>query len=257
MRAPTVALAGALTLALPSAIGLAETLTVAVSSPTIDITSNFTGARVTIFGVVEREAEKVTPTGDYNVAVVILGPPESVVVRRKDRILGIWANRAAETLNAAPAFYAISTSEAIDQLAPEAILDRLRIGFEHMSFAYRNRFQRDDPRVIEFREAFLRLKSDDGLYSEQTGVEFIGDAIFRTTIDLPANIPTGRYTVLVYLFSGESLVANTEETIQVSKIGFEELMFTFSRNQSLVYGLTCILLALFTGWLAGVIFRRD
>jgi uncharacterized protein (TIGR02186 family) len=256
VRAVRLALAAALAVGLPAA-GHAEKLTVAVSSPTIDITSNFTGAKVTVFGVVERQPEAVTPTSDYGVAVMILGPPETVVVRRKDLFLGIWANSAAETLNSAPSFYALSTSEAVAKLAPEAILDRLRIGFDHLSFAYRNRFQRDDPRVDEFRNAFLRLKTDDGLYREQIGVEFIGDAIFRTTLDLPANIPTGHYNLVVYLFSGNSLIANAEDTIQVSKIGFEELMFSFSRNQALVYGFTCVVLALFTGWLAGVIFRRD
>ena len=38
---------------------------------------------------------------------------------------------------------------------------------------------------------------------------------------LPANVPIGRYKVLVYLFSGETLLAKSEEAITVSKIGFD------------------------------------
>ena len=31
----------------------------------------------------------------------------------------------------------------------------------------------------------------------------------------------------------------------------------FARNQSLLYGLICVALALIVGWLGGVVFRRD
>ncbi len=34
-------------------------------------------------------------------------------------------------------------------------------------------------------------------------------------------------------------------------------MSTFAHSQALLYGLICVALALVTGWLGGVIFRRD
>ena len=41
-----------------------------------------------------------------------------------------------------------------------------------------------------------------------------------------------------------------------SKTGFENFVFVASRQQPLLYGLVCVVLALGTGWLAGVVFRR-
>ena len=64
--------------------------------------------------------------------------------------------------------------------------------------------------------------------------------------------------MLAYLFSGGELLRPAEDMIAVvSKTGFEGTMAAFARNQSLVYGVLCAALALFVGWLGGVIFRRD
>ena len=52
-------------------------------------------------------------------------------------------------------------------------------------------------------------------------------------------------------------LATAEDRIFICKTGFEQFMFAASRRSALVYGLATVILALFTGWLAGVIFRRD
>ncbi len=233
----------------------AQRLTIAVSTPEVSISSNFTGATVTVFGVIEGTAGTSPLEQQYDVALVVLGPPESVVARRKDRLVGIWANSGAATIIGVPSFYAVDSSAAIAAIAPTATLSRLQLGFDNIEMPYGEGVRSAD--IAEFRDAFLRLKARANLYHEQTGIEFIGDTIFRSNTFLPANIPDGRYTVLAYLFSDRALVARAESSITVSKIGFEEVVAGFATGQSLIYGLMCATLALFIGWLGGVIFRRD
>lgn len=236
----------------------AERLTVAVSTPEIAINSNFTGAPVTVFGVIEPDAARpIAPDTHYSVAIVVLGPNETVIARRKDRVVGIWLNHAARTIGGAPSFYALSASEPATGLANAAALQRLQIGVDNVGFVYVGQSVATDPETLEFRDAFLRLKRDGGLYAETNDVTFIGNAIFRSTTFLPANIPVGRYTVLAYVFAGGDLIARAEDRIDVSKTGFEGAMAAFARNQSLIYGILCAALALFVGWAGGVIFRRD
>ena len=115
----------------------------------------------------------------------------------------------------------------------------------------------NDAGAADFRDAFIRLKKDAGLFQEVQEVTFVGDTVFRSTIRVPANIPVGTYTAAAYLFSDGDLVAHADDQIEVMKTGFEETMSSFAYNQSLVYGLMCALLAVFVGWLGGVIFRRD
>jgi uncharacterized protein (TIGR02186 family) len=237
---------------------MAERLTVAVSTPEIAINSNFTGVPVTVFGVIEPDAARpIAADAHYSVAIVVLGPSETVVARRKDRLLGIWLNTASRTIGGAPSFYALSASEPADALANPAVRQRLQIGVDNVSFVYVGQSVATDPETLEFRDAFRRLKRESGLYAETTGVNFIGNAIFRSTAFLPANIPVGRYSVLAYVFAGGELIARAEDKIEVTKTGFEGSMAQFARGQSLLYGLICAGLALFVGWAGGVIFRRD
>jgi uncharacterized protein (TIGR02186 family) len=240
-----------------SSPAMAERLTVAVSTPEIMINSNFAGTPVTVFGVIEAGTASAPPAAGYSVAILVLGPNESVIARRKDRVLGIWLNHAARTIGAAPSFYALNASAPSAALANPAVLQRLHLGFDNIGFAYDGRIGASDPETVEFRGAFLRLKQEARLYSESGNVAFIGNLIFRSTAFLPANIPVGRYTVLAYLFSGGELIAHAQDKIDVSKTGFEGSMAAFARNQSLLYGLLCAGLAVFVGWAGGVIFRRD
>lgn len=235
----------------------AERLTVALSSPDVQINSSFAGAALTVFGVIERDASAISRTGGYDVVVALIGPPEAVVTRRKERILGIWANRASQTIAGVPALYSLSSSATLDLVAAPAVLGRLQVGYDNLAFRFEGRATPNDPAAKDFRAAFIRLKEKAGLYHQQVGVNFIGDTIFRTTLYLPANIPVGRYTAEAYLFSGQSLVARAGDTLLVSKTGVEDNLFDFAHNQSLIYGLLCVLTALVVGWLGGVIFRRD
>ena len=93
--------------------------------------------------------------------------------------------------------------------------------------------------------------------SDRTSVEFIGDVVFRADIDLPANVPIGEYRTEVHLFSGGTLLAVDSAAMLVSRSGVEQALFAFSREQAIIYGLLTVALALFTGWLGGVLFRRD
>lgn len=236
----------------------AERLTIALSTQDIRINSNFTGAALTLFGVIAGDNGENPPAGtEYKVAVLFIGPRDTVVARRKDRVLGIWANRGAQTIIGPPMFYSLHTSDPVMELASQPVLSRLQIGFDHLAFVYEARALVNDAGAAEFRDAFIRLKQGERLFNEAEDVGFVGDLVFRATAQLPANIPVGPYTAVAYLFADGELVAHADQRIEVQKTGFEATMSSFARNQSLVYGILCVMIALFVGWLGGVIFRRD
>ncbi len=236
----------------------AEKLTIALSTTEVDISATFSGAPLTIFGVIEPDAGgPPVEDPDYQVAVVVLGPRETVVVREKDRLLGIWANRDARVIINPASYYSLSVSAPLEYLAPQDTLTRLQLGFDNIAFVYQGGAKVNDQGSADFRDAFLRLKEEARLYSDDELVTFIGNTVFRTSAFLPANLPVGSYTAVAYLFSRGELIARAESPIEVSKTGFEATMAAFARAQALPYGLLCVALALFVGWLGGVIFRRD
>jgi uncharacterized protein (TIGR02186 family) len=237
----------------------AEQLIVALSAEEVRITSNFTGTSITVFGAIERDAATVSRAEFYDVVVSVKGPAETVVTRRKDRFVGIWLNNASRTFVNIPSFYAVNASRPLSEVTTPQILKRFQIGSDNLVFPV----SADDGAETagpddDFRKAFIRLKQQDGLYrSEAYGVKFPGTEIFQTAVQIPANVPVGRYVVTVYLFRDGAMLASDQSEIRISKMGFEQFTFDLAHNQGLIYGLICVILAVFTGWLAGVIFRRD
>lgn len=80
---------------------------------------------------------------------------------------------------------------------------------------------------------------------------------FRTEISLPDNVPIGDYQVDLKLFQNGEMVGEALASFAVAKIGVEDLVVNAATSHSLLYGLTVVSMALFTGWLASIVFRRD
>ncbi|TIP64839.1 MAG: TIGR02186 family protein, partial [Mesorhizobium sp.] len=77
------------------------------STDHVSITAGFSGADLTIFGSLENADPRVARQGRYDIVVVLEGPARKVVVRRKDRVLGIWINLESETFKNVPVSYSV------------------------------------------------------------------------------------------------------------------------------------------------------
>ena len=115
-----------------------------------------------------------------------------------------------------------------------------------------------DENWVRDEEAKRAYMAENGLYSERPeSIEFLTDTMFRTNVPLPANIPVGTYKVKSFLLQDGTLLSETEASLNVAKIGFEQVTYNLAQNYALVYGLLAVALAIFTGWLASVIFKKD
>lgn len=244
------ALAAAVLLLLSGPVA-AESLVSTLSDDAIQITSNFTGERIVVFGAI-----RGIPPGadDYNVAVVVQGPEQDLVVRRKERLLGIWANRSSREFESVPSYYVMHLSENFSRSVRPEQLSEYRLGLQSLSFV---KSAETEAAARDFAQAVIDLKTRRGLYVQREGaVEFLDPGVFRTTFFLPSEIPTGEYRVSVYLFRGSSFLAGSTENLNIAKSGFSDRIARFADEQALVYGVLCVALAMGTGWFAGVIFRR-
>jgi uncharacterized protein (TIGR02186 family) len=228
----------------------AESLISTLSDDAVEITSSFTGEQIVVFGAV-----RGAPEGDpgYEVAIVVQGPEQDLIARRKERLLGIWANRTSREFHDVPSYYVMHLSPNFSGAGNLTKLREYRLGIASLPFV-----QAAADKTSElFAKAVIDLKTAHGLFVERrSAVQFLAPNVFRTTFFLPSEIPTGEYRVSVYLFRGDAFLAGQTQTLNIEKRGFSERIARAADNQPLVYGLTCVFLAGFTGWLAGVIFRR-
>jgi uncharacterized protein (TIGR02186 family) len=234
-----------------AASGHAESLISTLSDDAVRITSNFTGERIVVFGAVRGVPEEEQ---DYQVAVVAQGPPQDVTVRRKERLLGVWANRTSRAFEGVPSYYVMHLSDNFSPAIDRSQLDQYRLGLGSLPFV---QDAAAEGTAELFAEALIDLKGAHALYEErEEAVEFLAPNVFRTTFFLPSDIPTGEYRVSVYLFRDDTFLAGQAQTLSIAKAGFSERIARAAIEFPLPYGLVCVALALFTGWLAGLIFRR-
>ena len=249
MRRAALLLLLALALTRPAAaarFAATDPLVVDLSSHVVAITSGFTGATLLLFGAVE---------GDGDVVVVVRGPNQSELVRRRERVLGIWINRYQAEITDAPVYYQVASTRPLDQIAAATMLDRHRLGIEHLSFAVS---RRDDGRSDDdYRQALVRIQRQKGLYAEQAGrISLLGGRLFRTEMTFPANVPTGVYTAEVYLVKEGEIVSAQTTPLIISKTGVGAEIFDIANRHAALYGFAAVALAMFAGWLAAIIFRR-
>jgi uncharacterized protein (TIGR02186 family) len=226
-----------------------------ISTREIAIQSNFTGIEILIFGSIDFSDSRTPGEGQYDVIAVVRGPSEPIVIRKKERVAGIWVNGPGKTYGDVPGFYAVLSTRPIRAIASDARLKELGIGLSELDFG---RYTKGDPEEQSFRTAMVRLKEERNLFqADDSGVRFIGRSLFRGTVSLPVNVPTGRYTVDVYLFRDGELASKSLGSLEVTKAGIEAWIFKLAFQHPFLYGLLGVLIAVLSGLVGWFAFRRD
>jgi uncharacterized protein (TIGR02186 family) len=238
----------------PAAAQSRETVETDISSRNIAIESTFTGASIVVFGTITRSRQTAPEAGLYDLAIVIRGPEQPVLIRRKSRVLGIWINTESRPYQNVPGYYAVLSTRPLNEITDKKTLNKYGIGFDSLLIERAGVNGRQDP----FREAVLRIRRDQGLYRDkETGAAFIGTSLFRATAELPANVPVGEYWVDVFVFREGKLIGEHSSTLTLRKQGFERFVYTLAFDRPLVYGLVAVAAAMIAGLLASAIFRRE
>ncbi|MCH9806122.1 MAG: TIGR02186 family protein [Alphaproteobacteria bacterium] len=240
--------------------GYDETIEIDVSTRSVGITSGFTGQRIVIFGAVHNSLQVSAEQDLYDVVIVVEGVKTPLISRRKSNVAGLWINTQSVQFKKVPSYYTISSSRPIEEISTPKVLNAHQIGFRHVRIipvaADEGKLPKEQ--LAKFREALVRLKASEGLYQKhERGVDFIGKSLFRTTIDLPANVPIGPVVTRAYLFRDAELIAKNAAGVQLQRQGLEAWMHTFAFDYPLFYGLFAVAMAVSAGLAASAVFSRS
>lgn len=230
-----------------------------VSSRRIAIESDFAGTHIIIFGAVDNSKQRAPEEGIYDVVITIRGPKESTVVRRKDKVAGIWINQASRIFENVPSYYSVLSTRPLEEIASPEVLAEHRLGFSNLEFRLIDpQGANNTPEQRKaFRDAIVRLKQEEGLYKEGAfQVGFISRSLFRGTADLPANVPVGLFDVEIFLFRQGKLLSTHKTQLDIEKAGFERFVFNLAYDQPLLYGIAAVLIAMAAGLAASAVFRK-
>jgi len=226
-----------------------------ISTREISIQSNFTGIEILLYGSIDFSQTAIPETGTYDVIMVVRSPAATLVARRKERVAGIWINGPGKVYASVPGFYAALSTRPLRAITSDETLKALGIGFGNLNFG---RPTQGDPDEQTFRSAVIRLKEKQRLFQElDDGVDFVGRSLFRGTVALPVNVPTGRYTADIYLFRDGEVISRDNSTLEVTKAGFEAVVHRLAFAHPFLYGVLAVVLAVLAGLLGWYAFRRE
>lgn len=241
-------------LLLASPLQAEERVVAALSQNIVSITTDFSGSEIFLYGAIERNRFPTAADDDLDIIVAVIGPSEPIVIRKKNRVFGIWANTEEALIDAAPSFYALSTTGPFADIVSEASDREHRISIE--SAIRIAGVARKIANPLAYRNAAIRINRANGVYFENEGaVSFVGSTLFQTRVKLPANIVEGDYAARVFLLRQGAVLDQFQTAIRVRKVGLERWIYTLAHEQSLIYGLLSILIALLAGWMASEAFR--
>lgn len=237
----------------------AQSLQMGISVDKVPVSSSFDGTDIVIFGSIEGAEQAALFRGEYDVVVRVQGAPEDVTIRKKERIGGIWINNKSEQYQSVPSFYAILSARPLNLISNSIELAPNALGINNLG---KNVPVAGEKTLImnpgEFSDALLRLRIEEDLFSEIPGtLQQLSPSLFRATLALPANVPIGSHNVTAFLFRNGEVLATNESSFRIEKVGFERWIYNLAHEQGLLYGIMAVLLAIFTGWAANAIFRKN
>ena len=225
-----------------------------ISARQVQIRYSFTGAQLLLFGAVVYPGGRI-PSRPVDIAVVLRGPVQPILVREKQKIAGIWMNADSNRFRSAPSFYAVASSRPVSELMDDRTASIYELGLNNLQLSPGGGALPEKER--RFEAGLLDHRKRQGLYSENPrGVEFIDGILYRAVITIPSQVPVGTYTAETFLIDRGRVLAAATRDIQINKTGFERYVALAARRHEFFYGLTSVILSLGLGWAAATAFRR-
>lgn len=225
-----------------------------VSQHEVQVRQGFTGTELLLFGAI------LTPEGtragqDYDIVVVLKGPTQSIVLREKQRIAGIWINASSAEFRSAPSFYAVASSRPIAQIVDDKTAAIYELGLQWLQLSPIGAY---DPKMqTRFAAGLVDMMRRQGLYKEDAaGVKVSEQVLYQARIALPSQVLTGTYTAETFAITHGRVIASATSRVEVRKQGFELAVARFADREGFLYGLLAVTISVGMGFLAGRVFAR-
>ena len=222
----------------------AESVILQVVPPVVEISAFYHGSEVTITGTL--------PAGHQAVAEV-MGPVGTEHLMRKGRRGPLWMNVGEVTVSGAPSLYLVMSSAA-DLLAKASPwgLQSLKKDITLTGVP--------EKETGKFLEQFLELKQSEEIYAVLPGALKLtpaGDGRLEVTgkFWMPANVKPDTYKVCLTAIRDGQAVEQQCVPLAVQMIGFPALLMSLAYEHGLLYGIIAVVVAIFTGFLMGYLFK--
>ena len=221
-----------------------------LSQDNVEISTDFLGAKILLFGAYDGKK------GD-DIIVVVTGPKGLVTVQKKEKVLGVWVNTQKVNYINAPKYLNISSNRDINKILNQKTRKISEIGLNNLNVRIQPGINISKDNENDWRKALTRNMLKSKLWSlNENSVALNKNALFRSYLTLPSNVPTGIFNVKILHYRNSKLISKEKSTINVLKSGISAEIYNIAQNYSTLYGIFAVLLAVLIGWTTNLIFRK-
>lgn len=213
-----------------------------ISQNAVEIHASFNGAQLLVFGARNQPGDLV---------IAVRGPERNLLLRRKERIAGMWMHVEQQKYNHIPLFYTLASTQPMEEIAPARLLQSLGLGGTEV-IRLNNPHSKNlfDTALIQHFHKRHNWQIPFGT------ITYFGESLFKAKLNMPDTLPAGNFTVEVYLFDRGALISAQMMPLRSYKTGFDAKISSAAQMYGWAYGIGAILLALAGGWLAHRLFNR-
>lgn len=216
-----------------------------ISTNEINIDTKFRGAKILLFGA----------KGDAgNIVIAVRGPKKNFLISKKEKLLGVWYNGQRVKFKQSYSYYSLFSTYG-SQEPNDQMLKDLELGKNNLNFVSSSDVK--EKAKNEFQLQLIERLEKNHLYTTTASkVDFLDETLFKVMLDFPKNIARGIYAVEIYLINEGSLLSFQSIPIYVNQVGLSARVLDFAYQESFLYGLLAVAIALVFGWLANFLFAR-
>ena len=226
---------------------MSEALNTDTSQKIISINSNFTGKKILLFGNREVNGE---------IIITISGPKEKILVHQKKPMFGIWINAKKIIFSDVPSYYAVASNKPINEVISYNLQQKLSIGADKLKVRVVNGAKISKKEIAEFKFGLIRNKIRQNLYSSNDKSVEYNNKLFKSEINFPSNAAEGKYKIKTYLTRNNIIIDSHEKSIFIRKVGIERRIYNFANETPTLYGIFAVIIAILSGTIASIVFRR-
>lgn len=233
--------------ALPLGAAADDALVADMATDHVNITSQFTGEDILIFGAVSRPGD---------VIIKVLSPSQDVAISRKIKVGPVWLDSGHILVRGTPGLMYLLSSRPVSELLSKAQADRYGLRLDDALADAR--VEGSDEGMEDWRQAFLRLKLEKGYYVQADhAVKLENNRLFVTNLDLPAKLPLGTYQLEIYLLRDGKVVSHQSRPLEVRQVRLERWVSDIAHRHAWTFGVAFTVLALLLGLGLGIVLRRE
>jgi hypothetical protein len=192
---------------------------------------------------------------DQEVILDIRGPSEDASFDLKGRVGPFWMNRGLVKVDNAPALYILLLP---NQPPNESQLAALGLGMAHLKTETAVSSPGQDP--DQLFTSFVEFKTAAGLYQQRPGAVTYapvgpGRRAYAASFEFPSSLAAGQYQVTATILRNGAPVERLSKTYAVEDGRFLKLLKGLAYERALLFGVFCVLIALVTGAVMGLVFK--